>query len=79
MPRTQQALRLLRPTDGRGQAPQTVTQTEGYCHYFTEVGIGEKFTATPRPQPNQWAVLARALEPCRTQPPACSWTPQLTC
>ena len=77
MPRTQQALRLLRPTDGRGQAPQTVTQTEGYCHYFTEVGIREKFTATSRPQPNQWAVLARALEPCRTQLPACFLGPQL--
>ena len=26
MPRTQQTLRLLRPTNGRGQAPQTVTR-----------------------------------------------------
>ena len=68
-----------RPSDSSGQpmagARPHRLWPEGHCHYFTEAGIGEKFTATSRPQPDQWAVLARALEPCRTQPPACSWTP----
>ena len=56
-----------RPSDSSGQpmagARPHRLWPEGHCHYFTEAGIGEKFTATSRPQPDQWAVLARALEP----------------
>ena len=37
--------------------------------------MGERFTATSRPVPGQWVALARALELCRTQPPACSLAP----
>ena len=72
MPRTQQALRLLRPTNGRGQAPQTVTRGplpllhrggdrgEVHCHL--------KASARPVGSPGKGS---GALE----QPPDCSWTP----
>ena len=41
--------------------------------------MGERFTTASRPGPRQWAALARALKPYRTQPPACPGAPQGTC
>ena len=40
--------------------------------------MGERFTAASRPGPGQWAAMVRALELCRTQPPACPQAPQFT-
>lgn len=34
-------------------------------------GMGERFTTALRPGCSQWAALEKALESCRTQPPAC--------
>ena len=37
----------------------------------TQTGMRKGFTAASRPSPGQWMALVSALEPCRTQPPAC--------
>ena len=46
---------------------------------FSSVGWGcTEFTAASRPGPSQWAALVRALEPYKTQRPACSLGSPLT-
>ena len=41
-------------------------------------GDGREVPAASRPRPGQWAAMAKALELCGTQPPACPGAPQLT-
>ena len=76
-PRTQLDLRLLRhPNIGAGLAGY---DPDGLPLLLGLRGQeGECFTAASRPGSSQWAASARALEPCRKQPPACSLGPQLT-
>ena len=72
-PRTQQALRLIRP-------PKREPDLMDYYPWRLPLplgpggGDGERLSAS-RPWPGQWAAVERALELCRTQPSAC---PQLT-
>ena len=43
-------------------------------HMSTEADMGTRVRKT-RPGSSQWVALARALEPCRKQPRACSLGP----
>ena len=52
-----------------------LTQADWCCYQVTETRTGERFTTALRPGPRQWVALLRALEPSRTQPPACSLGP----
>ena len=56
--------------EARGQVPQTASCTDCWGNEVTEAVMGE-FITTSKPEPRQWVALARALEPCKTQPPTC--------
>ena len=64
-------------TAGTGQANCTLYRW--LLPEVAETGMGARFTAASRLGPSQLAELARALEPQRTQTPACSLGPWLNC
>lgn len=73
---TQMALRLLRPRYTRDQ--RRLCPCRGPLSLSHRGGDGERVTAASRPRLAQLRVW-RGLEPCRSQPPACSQGSQVTC
>ena len=71
VPRTQRALRLLRPPKQSGKG----RSCRQHAVQVAEAGVGERVAATSRPGPGQWVSLTRALESCRTQPVTCPLGP----
>lgn len=54
---------------GRGQVLHAAAQADGHSHQGTEAGMWRgPLPPEGSPGPDQWAALARALEPRRTQP-----------
>ena len=54
---------------GRGQVLHAAAQADGRSHQGTEAGMWRgPLPPEGSPGPDQWAALARALEPRRTQP-----------